>query len=180
MSEKNTLARPYAKAIFQLAKEKNKYQEWVMFFNVLINIVSNQKVLNLIKNPMIAASEKAQFIIEVGEKSFNEREKELVRMLAKNHRLLIVSAIRTLYEQYRAEEEQTLEVEVCSAVVLQEEQQQELTKVFRKYFNKKIKAQWTQDKELIGGFIVKAHDKVFDGSIRGQLKRLHREIVSNG
>ena len=180
MSEKSTLARPYAKAIFQLAKEKNNYQEWIIFFNVLISIISNKKVFDLIKTPMIAASEKAQFIIEVGGKSFNEQEKEFVRMLAKNNKLLIVSSIRILYEQYRAEEEQTLEVEVCSAFVLQEKQKEQLTKVLSKYFNKKVKTHWKQDEVLIGGFIVRAKDKVFDGSIRGQLQRLHREIVSNG
>ena len=179
MTEAHTLARPYAKAIFQLAKASGAYQEWSDLLQLLTTIVANKQAIKLIKNPMISVDNKANFVIAVGTNKVNEQAKAFIHLLAEYDRLLLGAEIYDLYELYRAEAEQTLAVEICTAVVLAPKQQEQVSVAVSKYFNKTIACTWTQDPSLIGGFIAKAEDEVFDGSVRGQLQALHRELVSH-
>lgn len=179
MTEAHTLARPYAKAIFQLAKSSCSYQEWAGFLQMLATIVADQCMVKLIKNPMVSVEDKAKFVIEIGGDRFNEQAQAFIHLLAEYNRLLIGAEIYELYEQYRAEAEQTVTVEICSAAALDVKQKEQVHIAMSKYFNKTIACTWMQDSSLIGGFIAKAEDEVFDGSIRGQLKALRKELVSH-
>jgi len=48
--------------------------------------------------------------------------------------------------------------------------------MLEKQLNKKVNANVTVDKSLIGGILAKAGDKVIDGSIRGQLHQLAKRL----
>lgn len=179
MAEMHTLARPYAKAVFQVAKATNSYQEWAIFLDSLATIVTNSQIVQLLKNPMISKLEKANFVAELGDHVFSQEAKALIKLLAEHGRLLLAPEIQALYAQYRAEAEQTITALICSATCLTLEQQEQIHQAVSNYFKKTIICTWTQDPKLIGGFIVKAADEVFDGSIRGQLQALHKELVAH-
>jgi F-type H+-transporting ATPase subunit delta len=175
----HTLARPYAKAIFQLAKASGNYQEWATLLHLLAIIMANKQVVNLIKNPIISVEDKARFVIDVGENRFNSQAKDFISLLSKYDRLLVSTEIHALYEQYKAAEEQIIAVEIYTAMVFNSKEQEQIRVAVSKYFQKTIVCAWKQDPSLIGGFIAKAEDEIFDGSIRGQLQALRRELVSS-
>jgi F-type H+-transporting ATPase subunit delta len=179
MTEVHTVARPYAKAVFQLAERAVSSQEWSDTLQLIAAIISDQRTKLLLKNPMVTVAEKAKFVIDVGGAKFNEQAKAFINLLATSGRLLISAEIYALYEQYRIEAERTLIVEICSAIVLDTKQREQIHNAVSKYFGKTIICNWTQDPSLIGGFIAKADDEVFDGSIRGQLRALYREMVAH-
>jgi len=179
MSDVLTIARPYAKAIFDMAKVTRLYNDWEKSLKLLAMITKDANMVRVIKDPMIITAEKAEFVIEVGGEHFNAASKTLIRLLALNDRLLLAPEIHTLYVKYRHEEEQMLEVSVCSAIALNSAQKTQLQTAIGSYFNKTVILHWQEDPTLLGGIVVRAGDKVFDGSIRGRLQTLHTLLTTH-
>lgn len=65
MAELTTLARPYARAAFDYAKENNTINEWENFLLVAGNVVSNEAFTDLLNNPAITAEQKTQLLMEI-------------------------------------------------------------------------------------------------------------------
>lgn len=179
MSQALTVARPYAKAIFQLAKDSGQYKKWAALLQVLAIMVQDSQVIALIKAPMVAKVDKVEFIITVMPELFDAEGKNLIVTLVEQERLLLVPEIYALYEQYYAEEQQTITVDVCSATPLDQTQKDMFVIAISKYFKKNVVLQWRADLSLIGGVVVRSGDKVFDGSLRGKLQLLHKELISH-
>jgi F-type H+-transporting ATPase subunit delta len=95
-----------------------------------------------------------------------------VRLLVANGRLDLIASIAEQFEQFRAEEEGYLDVEVCSAYPLEDAERDKLTAVLQTALGKQPRLHVTVDEALIGGVLVKAGDRVIDASVRGQVQRL--------
>jgi len=63
MSEYITIARPYAKAIFDIAKNSNSLESVDSFLNYLVNVVNDPSVISIIKNRTINYNDKSRMII---------------------------------------------------------------------------------------------------------------------
>ena len=64
MAELSTLARPYAKAAFDYAKEQNAINNWEAFLSVASDVVRNEDYASLLNNPAISAAQKADILID--------------------------------------------------------------------------------------------------------------------
>jgi F-type H+-transporting ATPase subunit delta len=116
MAETQTLARPYAEAVFELAESQGRLDEWSQALNALSTIVSNPDVAMLLNNPEVADSRLAEVVIEIGSEDLDDSSENLVRLLVANGRLGLAPAIATLYEQRKAQAEHRVDVSVTSAV----------------------------------------------------------------
>lgn len=65
MAELSTLARPYAKAAFEYAKEHNAINEWEDFLSAASSIVVNEGFTSLLNNPAISATQKATILMDI-------------------------------------------------------------------------------------------------------------------
>ena len=83
-----------------------------------------------------------------------------------------MESIATLFDEYRAEDEGTLQATVISAMALDDNYRAKLASSLERKFNKKINIVNTIDESLIGGAIIRAGDVVIDGSVKGKLEQL--------
>src|SRR6266566_872389 len=143
MAEPSTIARPYAEAVFKLADASGSLAKW---------------------SEMLAAL----FIAILAGKLSGEAE-NFVRVLAQNNRLPLLPEIHGQFEALKNEREGVVEAEVQSAFELTEAQLADLIQRLEKKTGRKVRAQVSVDRELIGGVKVALGDKVIDGSARGQL-----------
>jgi len=97
-------------------------------------------------------------------------------LLVHNNRLSLLPYIAKLFEAFKAEDEGYVEVEVLTAYALSKEAKQDFTATLEKTLGKKIHMNVTVDKSLIGGFLVRAGDRVIDGSIRGRLQHMQKAL----
>jgi len=100
-----------------------------------------------------------------------------VRVLAENHRLLLLPEIATHYEELRAAVENTLDVEVISAVTLSDAQADKLKQALSTRLKRTVRMQNSVDSTLLGGAVVRAGDLVIDGSLKGRLERLATDLT---
>ncbi len=172
MAELATIARPYANAVFELAKRESTLDQWSRMLNVLGATTENETVALLLDSPDLPSSAKAFRLAEVCGEELDDRGKKFLQALAEHDRLTLVPEVREQFEILRAEEQKSLDVEVISAFDLTEAQSENLKAALNRKFEKDISIETRVDASLIGGAIVRAGDVVIDGSLRGKLNKL--------
>ncbi len=178
MAERATIARPYAKAAFEAARETRSFAGWSQGLVTAAQIVLDPRVTGLIKNPELPAAAVADFIIDVAGAKLDDPMRNFVRVLAENHRLLLLPEIVAHYEALRAQVENTVDVEVVSAVKLDAAETEKMTAALNERLKRRVNMRNTVDASLLGGAVIHAGDLVIDGSLKGRLERLRTELTS--
>jgi len=176
MSDRRTLARPYAKAIFEIARSSKDYQKWSRLLQVLDLIASNKQVKILLRDKTLAAERIIKFFLEVCGKFLDEPAKNLVSILAYRRRLEVLPEIAALFQEMRNEAENTIEVEFASSIAIDENEKEKFKKILENTFSRSVTMKCVVDKSLFGGFLARAGNYVIDNSLKGFLTELKLAI----
>ncbi len=177
MAERATIARPYAKAAFEYARAANALAEWSQGLKVAAEIVADARVAALLSNPRWTPAGLAEFIGGVAGARLDAGMQNFVAVLAENRRLALLPEIAGHYEVLRAQVENTVDVEVISAVPLDAIQADKLRQALDKRLKRRVRMQNRVDATLLGGAVIRAGDLVIDGSLKGRLERLGTELA---
>ncbi|HEU4603320.1 MAG TPA: F0F1 ATP synthase subunit delta [Steroidobacteraceae bacterium] len=172
MAEKATIARPYAKAAFEYAREHNSFERWSQVLAIGAAVVSDERAAHLLTNPRVTPEDLVALIADVCGGALDEHGRNFLLTLATNRRLALLPNIAEIFEKLRAEVENVLDVELVSAVQLDDAQRQRMSDALKKRFKRDIRLHCSIDPSLIGGAIVRAGDFVIDGSVKARLERL--------
>ena len=172
MAEVMTIARPYANAIFGLARDKGELAGWSELLAVLAQSVQTPAVNAVLASPVVSNDDAVALLADIAGKALTDDGQNMLHVLAENDRLLVLDDIAVLYEDLRAEEEGTLSAEVVSAKKLTAPQQKKLAAALKARLNRDVILDCSVDKTLLGGAIVRAGDLVIDGSALGKLNKL--------
>ena len=176
MSELATLARPYAAAVFKRAKETHATAKWSQSLAFMSAVLMNKDISVVVDNPKVNKQRLLELMLDICQGHINDENENFLKLLINNNRLNLLTSIAKLFEAYKAEDEGYIDVEVISAYSLSKEAKHDLTTTLEKTLGKKIHMNVTVDKSLIGGVLVRAGDKVIDGSIRGRLQQLAKRL----
>ena len=172
MAETLTLARPYARAAFEYAREQEDLLRWSEALRLGAAVALDPKVAALLVSPALTAEQKSLAFIEIGGDNFNPALQNFFRVLAEQKRLPLMGEISRLFELYKANEEKTIDVDLRSAFAIDAEYAKTLTQSLSDKLKRKVELHTTVDPTLIGGALIRAGDTVIDGSIRGRLAKL--------
>lgn len=175
MSQATTLARPYARALFMLAKSDGSLKEASQALAFSAQAAAMPEVAALLGNPRIAES---QLLALISHPDTTDSMSRFLAELAQNGRLALLPEISALYEALRAESEKVLKATITSAEVLTPESLKSLTEALKKRFGSEVDVQTAVDAALIGGAIIDVGDVVIDGSIRNKLSRLNASLTN--
>ena len=174
MSAQITLARPYAKAIFSQAKSSNTVEKWSDWLEYLEALTSDSQMNAFIRSPKSSKAKVTEVLTDVAGNTIGEEAKNLIALLSMNKRLAIIPDIRLLFDQYKASDEGSVNVQVTVPYTLEENEQQAIISSLQSALNKTIHLETTIDPSIIGGMIVRAGDQIIDGSVLGNLNRLEK------
>ena len=177
MAEKITLARPYAKAIFELASKDNAIDSWMEKLDLLSQVSSVDEVLDVIKNPEISLDDTVSMFTAICKDMLDDESVNLLRLAGENGRLDLFPEIAQEYEKLKAQAQGTLEAEVISAYTVNAAQKKLITETLLKRFNKEVTITTIIDKSLIGGIVIRAGDLVIDGSVSTQIKKINHTLM---
>lgn len=177
MSELATMARPYALAAFKRAKETQSTELWAQNLVFLSAVLSNKELVIIIDNPKLSKQRLLELMLDICEQQISHEALNFLKLLIANDRLALVPDISLVFETYKAEDEGYLDVEVATAYAFSEDGEKKFAATLEKTFSKKVRMKVTVDKSLIGGVLVRAGDRVIDGSIKGRLQTMKKALI---
>ncbi|MEO7386586.1 MAG: F0F1 ATP synthase subunit delta, partial [Gammaproteobacteria bacterium] len=182
MADNGTTARPYAQAVFEIARTDNQLGDWSRFLKVAAEIAASPDVARLLSAPGADGHAVATAIADIcGEKLgslalLKDGPKSVgagfLRVLAENYRLRVLPEILARFEVLKADAERTLEVVLTSASDVSDAQKQRIIDSLNKRFGRQVHLTVHLDPTLIGGARLQVGDRVIDGTVRTSLDKL--------
>ena len=179
MKNLSAQARPYAKAIFQLAQTNQAVEMWSETLTFWSIIITNTEIQDLLSHPKITQKQKGEILINIGKTKLHTDTQPLIRLLAHYNRLAVLPEIARQYERLRQDQEHTKEAMLVSAFPITEEEKKRFIKVLEGYFQQKVLLSFQVDAALIGGAIIQTQEGIIDGSLRGKLTQLRSVLSKN-
>jgi len=171
------LARPYARAVFELANSNGKLQKWSDHLALMAAVVSNDTMKALLSNPRLGKNEAGALMIRACGDELGDGSVNLLNMLAENGRLAQLPMIAALFNRFRDDAEGTVEAEVISAMPLSEAQKSAIAKALKRRLGRDVQLNCSVNEDLVGGAVIRAGDLVIDGSAVEHLRQLSSALV---
>ncbi|HXF17217.1 MAG TPA: F0F1 ATP synthase subunit delta [Burkholderiales bacterium] len=172
MAELATIARPYAEAVFRLAKQTNALGAWSDALNLIATVYRDPQMQAAVANPKVTPSEIERLMLAICGERIDGVARNLIQLLVHNRRLSLLTEIRALFEQLKLEDEGKLDAKISSAFPMEDTQRNQVVNLLSSRFKRKINATVIVDSNLIGGIKVEVGDKIWDASVRGRLQNM--------
>ena len=180
MVSKATIAKPYAKAAFEVALKEQSLQPWLQMLQMAGIIVTDKAVIDILRHPNIKKAKKLAMIEDLLEGQLDGSRGNFIQILAESKRMDILPEIAERFFQLYQEYEKVIEVDLITVESVAPHLQEKLSKALEHKLQRKVKLKPQQDSSVIGGAVIRAGDLVIDGSVRGKLARLQNDLINNG
>jgi F-type H+-transporting ATPase subunit delta len=180
MSSPRALARRYAKALLEVAasagaKDVLVLRDELASFVPLVD--GHPELRRAVADPGLAAAEKRRLVGLVAERAgASSLVRQLVDLLAARDRLGLLQDVAEAYAQLANEAQGVVTARVESAVPLSAAQRQALEQAL-KGEAKQVELRAEVDADLLGGLVVRAFGRTYDGSVRTRLGALRRRLA---
>lgn len=183
MADFSTVARPYAKALFDLANAERKLPQWSAALGAAAAVLADQTAKQALANPALDDRRRAELVGSVasalpgGELLASLEGKNLLMLVAENDRLTALPEIAAQFDALKAEAENKVNVTVTSATAVDAALAERIKNALEHKLKRTVELTLAVDSSLIGGAIIQADDMVIDGSVRSRLQRLTDTLV---
>ena len=176
MAEQITVARPYAEAVFALAREKNALAAWAEMLRVAAGVAGDARMRDALDNPKLSAEAKESLFLSVCGDKLDADGRRFVRVLLESGRFGLLPEIRELFDALKDDADGVARAHISSAFAIDEAQLARLRTALEKRFGKKIEATVTVDPDLIGGARIVVGDTVIDASVQAELQSMKNQL----
>ena len=173
----NIIARRYARAFWEIARDKGKEEGFSKALKALAQALGSKELVHFWKSPLFEVGEK----LTVLEKAL--KPLHLPKEVANFARLLITRKRFSLIQEIEQEFERTYDQEagraralVYSPYPLLRRQARELEKSLSQITGKKISIDAKIDETLLGGVVIRIENIVLDASVKGRLRRFAESL----
>jgi F-type H+-transporting ATPase subunit delta len=183
MADSSTIARPYAKALFDLASAEHKLPVWSAALNAAAAVIGDEHAKRVLGRPSLTDAQRVELVTSLvtavpgGELLGAGEGVNLLKLLAENDRLGALPDIAVQFDALKTEAENKVKVTLVSASEVDGELTEQITKALARRLGRTVELSVELDASLIGGAIIRAEDMVIDGSVRTRLQRLTETLV---
>jgi F-type H+-transporting ATPase subunit delta len=184
MADQSTIARPYAKAVFDVASKARDLDGWASALAAAGTIVADESVRTHLRLPTLDDAERAKFVAHLckglpGTEVFKSGAGEnLLKLLSENDRLSVLPEIARQFEALKVEAESKVKATLITASKVDAKQAAKVVEALERKLGRKVELELTVDPSLLGGAIVRAEDMMIDGSVRSRLQRLAETLTA--
>ena len=172
-------AKRYSQAVFEIALETKELDRWQSDLKKIVGIVGDAAFMALLESPKFHFADKAKLLSERLE-GINPLALNLVLLLVTKSRLDIIGDIADEYQRLLDSYRGIEQAEVMAAIPLSDEDKLKLAEHLGAIVGKKVVLKSEVDSRLIGGIVARIGGKLLDGSTRGKLVALGRELAGAG
>jgi F-type H+-transporting ATPase subunit delta len=186
MADKNTIARPYAQAAFDLAKVGGTLDQWESALNVAGSLLADGRAAKLLSSPKMTDAQRLEFLTGLVASASNASSvlgggnphgTNFLKLLLEYDRIAVLPEIAAHFAALKAKVENTVDVTVTSASALDGAQQAAIVAALKKRLGSDVKLKTEVNEKLIGGAVIRAGDVVIDGSLRSRLESLSNALI---
>lgn len=177
MAELATIARPYAEALFRVAKSGN-LAAWSDLVSEMAAVAALPDVKSFASNPKISDRQVAETFLSLLKSNVSAEAKNFVGMLVENGRLTLLPEIGSQFHALKNAAEGAADAEITSAFEMTDAQVKDLVATLEKKFGRKLNPTVKVDNALIGGVRVAVGDEVLDTSVRAKLQNMYVALAS--
>jgi F-type H+-transporting ATPase subunit delta len=159
MAERATVARPYAKAAFAHARDKNALDAWSGWLGTAAAVVSSDEYKSFEGSPGVSRAQLRDLIESVCGNAIDANGRALLELLVENDRLDYLPEIAAHFDELKAEH-------------------QNVADALRARLRRDVRLHCSVDPSLIGGAVVRSGDLLIDGSLINKLQRLDVELTT--
>ena len=174
MSE--VVAGRYAEALFELARDEKKVEEWREELRQAAERLGQEDVSVALNNPRVSMSDRVKLALQLLD-DVSPQVRNLARLLVERRRLSIVPAVLQRYDELVDEASGTVRAEVTAAVPVDERLEEKIASELRRHLGHEVETEIRQDDSLIGGLVIRIGDRVIDNSIRTRLQQLRAALI---
>jgi F-type H+-transporting ATPase subunit delta len=187
MADNNTIARPYARAVFQVAQENDALEELSRSLGIAGEMLADGQVASFLANPALSDDERLQFLTDLFAKmagkdsvfaGSSEHGRNFLKLLLEYGRVNVLPEISDRFDALKADVENTVDVTVTSAAALSDALVKEVETALKSRLGRNVSLSTEIDESLIGGAVIRAGDVVIDGSLRARLEGLANALTS--
>jgi F-type H+-transporting ATPase subunit delta len=177
MSEVITVARPYAKAAFDVAVEHKALDKWLEMLSFAVAVANNDTVQGLLHGSL-GTEKLGDLFVQICGDQLNEQGQNLIKVMAENGRLGVLPAVLAEFVALKSELDKQLDASVCSASPLSDADVAKIQASLEKRYGRTVNLNFSIDPSLMAGLVIKAGDDIIDASIRNKLNRLAEALQS--
>ena len=169
--------RRYAQAVLQLAVERDTLERWLEDLTQLADSITNEEFRRTLSAPRISMEQKESIIRESLGSSVDRLALNLMSLLTSRNLVHILPDIADSFQEMLDAHRGIERAEVVSAVPLSDEKQSEVSEMLARMSGKQVRVTTRTDPQIIGGMVIRVGDQVMDGSARGRLQSMRRELA---
>ena len=184
MADKNTIARPYAQAVFELSNESGDLATWSEALDIAGQLLADGQVDDYLSAPAFSDEQRLEFLTGLFTKAgaqilggTDTKGTNFLKLLLEYGRVSVLPEMAAHFEALKADAEKVVDVTVTSAVALNKSQVDTISKSLRNRLGRDVKIETQIDEKLIGGAVIRAGDVVIDGSLRARLEGLANALT---
>jgi F-type H+-transporting ATPase subunit delta len=177
----SAVAERYARAIFELANEGNELAQVSEQIKTFAEtLASNDELATVLGNPVLSEQTRDSIMKEVGLRvGLSPLALNAVRLVTRRRRLPALGEIATTLTRLSDEKAGILRATVTTAKALPEDYYQKLAAELERRTHRKILLERHEDPSLIAGIVTKIGDHTIDGSVKGRLAALERQLLAS-
>lgn len=171
MAELATIARPYAEALYQVARQGD-LAAWSEQVQVLASLAGNAELRQYVDNPKVSPEQAYELIVAAAGRPLQSGAQNFLRTLLDNGRLAALPAIAEQFHALVNAAGGVADAAIFSAYPIEPAQLDDVVAALEKRFGRKLSPTVTLAPELIGGIRVVVGDEVLDTSVKARLERM--------
>ena len=173
------VAKRYAKAIFELSIETEVFETVESeFIQIEENIKDSAELEKFLINPLISHLKKGEVIGELFRGKVSDLTYRFLLLVAKKGRLAVLPEIIDQFKRFSMKYRNQVEGELFSAVSLSGEQISKIRKIIENMTGKIVVLKEKVNVDILGGFIVRIEDKLIDVSVRSNLEKMKKRLIT--
>jgi F-type H+-transporting ATPase subunit delta len=167
------LDRRYALALYEVAENKGKVDEYLQFVEEVANLLStNEELKQLFKHPQLSTSKKKELFKSIFEDKVEEELLTFLQLLIEKDRIFQLSEILDQMKKIYLEKHETVVAQVKTVVPLNEEEKAKLVDKLQKKYSKTVLLNEEIDKTILGGVYLRIGNDIIDGTIKSKFQEI--------
>lgn len=171
------IARRYAQAVFELARETDSVATWQVQLTRLADIANDDVAGAFFKSPSVDTKDKHAAVTQFLPGEANQQARNLALLLIQRHRFEIAPDILDVFQSLLLASQGIAVAEVTTAVELSDTERANVATKLTELMGQQVQVRTRVDPSIIGGLIARVGDRMIDGSVESQLRNLRARVA---